>query len=295
MPDIVEYNGRKKEGKLLLRNALFMTKKAFKYLVRGTGEFAGVIIDIKHVLEESSGKRKTVAVVLRPDGKLDEENLTVFDKRMNDFKPVYYELGNIFVLTGRPSRDDDKNIMQWLPPEEAKPISALKEELRSLEIAYNEIAQHAEEADHARMLYEMQVRHARTLQMSLERQLKAMSSRLVTVEGEIELLRAKMQSRHNAVMAMKEQMNEMAQALMKMSRYEGMEIFELTKQVLGNVEELITIISSQEPEEIKRYEEKLGILAAEIKTIKDNIIESKKTIPKEKPEIPKEETRAEVV
>jgi len=219
----------------------------------------------------------------------------VFDKRTQDFEPVYYDIGDIFILTGRPSPDDDQNLMMWLPPEEAKPVRELKKEIRTLEISYNELAQHAEEADHARMLYEMEVRHARSLQMSLERQLKSMSGRLVTVEGEIEMLRAKMQSRHALVMAMKEQISEMAQSLMKLSKYEGMEAFELTKRVLGNVEELVELMSSQEPDEMKKYSDQLAILTTEIKSLKEGINESSKQAQSgTKTKIPKQETPAEM-
>jgi len=289
-------NGREKSGRILLKNAKFMRKRAFKYLVRGTGEFAGVVADIRHELEESTGKRKTIAVVIRPDGKVEEENLMVFDKRTQDFEPVYYDLGDIFILTARPSPDDDQNLMMWLPPEEAKPVHELKKEIRTLEISYNEMAQHAEEADHARMLYEMEVRHARSLQMSLERQLKSMSGRLVTIEGEVEMLRAKMQSRHALVMAMKEQISEMAQSLMKLSKYEGMEAFELTKKVLGNVEELVELMSSQEPEEMKKYSDQLAILTTEIKSLKQGIKDSSKQAQSgTKTKIPKQETPAEMV
>lgn len=290
-----QLNGRGKTGRILLKNAMFMNKKSYKYLVRGTGEFAGVIVDIRYELEESTGKRKMIATVIRPNGKVEDENLMVYNQRTQDFEPVYYELGNIFVLTARPSPDDDQNLMNWLPPDEAKPIAELKKEIRSLEISYNEMAQHAEEADHARMLYEMEVRHARSLQMSLERQLKSVSGRLVTVEGEVEMVRAKMQSRHSLVMAMKEQISEMAQSLMKLSKYEGMEAFELTKQVLGNVDELIALVSSQEPEELKKYADQLAIITSEIKSLKQGINDVNKNIGSQnKPKIPKQETPAEI-
>lgn len=276
MYELYKYNGRIESGTTLLKNARYMMKNAFQYLVRGNGKFAGVIIDRRWVVEESSGKRKEVAIVITPEGKIEEEPLMVFNEKTQHFEPVYYELGNIIVLTAKPHKDDEINLMKWLPPQEAKPINELKEYIRELEYSITELENNRQEMEHALEIERLKAEHAEELVNSLQRQLRSLSAKLVSIEGEIERIRAKQQAEHSIVVAMKEQVSEMVNTLIKVASEQGKDPYKLTIEILERTMKIATLMNKIKTDRDSKLNQELEVIRTELKNIKDALSSAEK-------------------
>lgn len=269
-----KHNGmgrRVDNSKQLLRNFNFIRKHGYHYLIRGNGQFAGVVIDRKKVLDESSGQRKEVIAVMRPDGKIETESLCIFDKRINSYKDVYYELGDIFLLTSRTSPEDDMNLMDWLPPSEALPITDLKEHMRVLEVSFREMSNHAEEVEHSLKMERLIAKQSQEIVVSLETQINEMTQSITTMQGEVQRLRSKQQTDSSTVSAIKEQVNEMMATMVKMATNYGKEPYELTIDVLDKTQKISDILIKMTPETQRQLQEKMAVISGELSSMKDNL------------------------
>jgi|GEM_PF-5084596 len=271
-----KYNGRANDGFLLLKNIKFMSKNAFQYLLRGNGNFGGVIIDRRWVTEESSGKRKEVAVIITPEGKVVEEPLMVYNNKSQRFEPVYYELGGVVVLTAKIHKDDNMNLMRWLPPEEAKPISEYKEYIRELEYSLTELENNRQEAEHALEIERLKAQHAEELVNSLQRQLRNLSAKLVSIEGEIERIRAKQQAEHAIVISMKEQVSELVNSLIKVSTEQGKEPYKLTIEVLEKTMKIASLMNKIKTDKDNELKGELEVIKTELNSIKSAVSSAEK-------------------
>lgn len=289
MYELYKYNGRVENGFQLLKNAKYMTKKSFQYLIRGNGKFGGVIIDRKWVTEESSGKRKEVAIIITPEGKIEEEPLMIFNEITQQFEPVYHELGNVVVLTAKVHKDDELNLMKWLPPEEAKPINELKEYIRKLEYSITELDNNRQEIEHSLEIERLKAKHAEELVNSLQRQLGSLSAKLVSIEGEIERIRAKQQSEHAIVIAMKEQVSELVNTLIKVSTEQGKDPYKLTIEVLERTMKIASLTSRIKSDKDKELKEELEIIKTELKNIKNSLVGAENEVKTFKKEVKNKE------
>jgi len=269
---IYKYNGREEIGLQILKNARYMIKNSFQYLLRGNGKFGGVIIDRKWVMEESSGKRKEVATVITPEGKIIEEPLMIFNEKIQQFEPVYYEIGNFVVLTSKIHKDDNKNLMKWLPPEEAKPINELKEYARELEISLTELDNNRKEIEHALEIERLKAQHAEELISSLQRQLRSLSAKLVSIEGEVERIRAKQQAEHTIVVSMKEQVSELVNTLIRVSTEQGKEPYKLTIEVLEKTMKIASLMSRLKTDRDTELKNELEVIKTELNNMKNMLV-----------------------
>lgn len=285
MYDKYKYDGRVDNGFKLLKNAKYMMKNAFQYLIRGNGKFGGVIIDRKWITEESSGKRKEVAILITPDGKIDEEPLMIYNEKTQQFEPVYYELGGVIVLTAKPQKDDNINLMVWLPPEEAKPINELKEYVRELEYSITELDNNRQEIEHALEIERLKAQHAEELVNSLQRQLMSLSAKLVSIEGEIERIRAKQQAEHSIVISMKEQVSELVNTLIKVSTEQGKEPYKLTIEVLEKTMKIASLMSRIKSDKDNELKGELEMIKTELDNIKRTFVNTEKEVSEFKKEI----------
>jgi len=284
-----KYNGRADNGIQLLKNAKYMMKNAFQYLIRGNGKFGGVIIDRKWVTEESSGKRKEVAIVVTPERDIVEEPLMIYNEKSQQFEPVYHELGGIVVLTAKTHKDDEINLMRWLPPEEAKPISELKEYIRELELSLTELDNNRQEIEHSLEVERLKAQHAEELVNSLQRQLRTLSAKLVSIEGEIERIRAKQQAEHAIVVAMKEQVSELVNTLIKISTEQGKEPYKLTIEVLEKTMKIASLVSRIKTDKDNELKGELEMIKTELDNIKNALTGAEKEAKEFKKEVKKKE------
>jgi len=268
-----DFDGRKKHAKILMNNAKWMQKNGYYFLVRGNQKFAGVILKEIWRFDNSSGKKKLVAIVLTPEGKIVEEDLMVWDDFENEYKPIFDEFGNFIRLTAKPSPEENENLLIWLPPADTKPITELKNYIQQLELSLNELENIRQRLEHKARLYENQLIHLEELNNTLQREQTMMSKELVALKSTVDALRRRQEEEHALVVAMKEQVNEFINHLIKVSQISGKEPFGITIEVMNNIGEIVKLIEkfSAGAVDRKSLEEKLANVVASIETMREKI------------------------
>ena len=265
-------------GKQLLLNSKYMRKHGFQYLIRGNNEFAGVVLIRKKVLDDSSGQRKEVAVVLRPDGTVEEESLCIFDNRMQSYVDITYDLGDIFLLTGKTSPEDTMNLMNWLPPADAQPISDLKNYIKDLEIGHREISNHAEEVEHSLKMERLIAKQSQEIVVSLEGQLNELSQKYTSLYSVQRRAEARALNYQSQSSALKGHINELNSTMIKVASDAGKDPYKVAMEVLKHTQALYEAVETITDDRHQTIRDDISVVLSQLDATKERIKNSEKQL-----------------
>lgn len=259
---------RIENAKKLMDYINFMKKYGYYILIRGNGKFGGIIFNKSYEYEVSSGKRKLVADVLY-DGKIFKENLTIFDALKNDFVPVYYDFGDFVILTSKVNPEDDKSLMTWLPPSEALSIIEYKKYADQLEISLAEVQSRMENQAQALKLEEIRNDTLEQQVTTLKREIGILSEKVASMQELTISYQTKLEAYHSLLLGMREQVNQLVNTLINLSKEYGKEPYDATISILGKTEKIIDfmqqMVSIGEEKEVKEISEQIKELRGELK------------------------------